>query len=101
MRVPSRLTAVKPELSIPTTGQKDRRLWGRECPVPLVPLPYLESSFLTAHDLTKRTLVKRNEDPGYEGAQSGKSFLALWNRPKLVQQTLGKHMIRLQALDRS
>ena len=33
-------------------------------------------------------------------AQSSKSFLALWNRPKLVLQTLGKLEIRLQALDR-
>ena len=33
-------------------------------------------------------------------AQSSKSFLALWNRPKLVLQTLGKVAIRLQALDR-
>ena len=33
-------------------------------------------------------------------AQSSKSFLALWNRPKLVLQTLGKLAIRLQALDR-
>ena len=33
-------------------------------------------------------------------AQSAKSFLALWNRPKLVLQTLGKLAIRLQALDR-
>ena len=32
-------------------------------------------------------------------AQSSKSFLALWNRPKLVLQTLGKLTIRLQALD--
>ena len=32
--------------------------------------------------------------------QSFKSFLALWNRPKLVLQTLGKVAIRLQALDR-
>ena len=30
-------------------------------------------------------------------AQSSKSFLALWNRPKLVLQTLGKLAIRLQA----
>ena len=35
-----------------------------------------------------------------EEAQSSKSFLALWNRPKLVLQTLGKLAIRLQALDR-
>ena len=33
-------------------------------------------------------------------AQSSKSFLALWNRPKLVVQTLGKLTIRVQALDR-
>ena len=33
-------------------------------------------------------------------AQSSKSFLALWNRPKLVLQTLGKLAIRLQGLDR-
>ena len=33
-------------------------------------------------------------------AQSSKSFLALWNRPKLVLQILGKLAIRLQALDR-
>ena len=33
-------------------------------------------------------------------AQSSKSFLALWNRPKLVLQTLGKLTIPLQALDR-
>ena len=33
-------------------------------------------------------------------AQSSKSFLALWNRPKLVLQTLGKLTIRFQALDR-
>ena len=35
-----------------------------------------------------------------ERAQSSKSFLALWNRSKLVLQTLGKLAIRLQALDR-
>ena len=33
-------------------------------------------------------------------AWSSKSFLARWNRPKLVLQTLGKLAIRLQALDR-
>ena len=33
-------------------------------------------------------------------AQSSKSFLALWNRPKLVPQTLGELAIRFQALDR-
>ena len=34
------------------------------------------------------------------GGQNSKSFLARWNRPKLVLQTLGKLAIRLQALDR-
>ena len=33
-------------------------------------------------------------------AQSSKTLLARWNRPKLVLQTLGKLAIRLQALDR-
>ena len=33
-------------------------------------------------------------------AQSAKKFLALWNRPKLALQSLGKLAIRLQALDR-
>ena len=35
-----------------------------------------------------------------EEAQSAKSFLALWNRPKLVLQTLEKLAICLQGLDR-
>ena len=33
-------------------------------------------------------------------ANISKSFLARWNRPKLVRQTLGKLTIRLQVLDR-
>ena len=33
-------------------------------------------------------------------AHTSKSFLALWNWPKLVLQTLGKLAIRLQELDR-
>ena len=37
---------------------------------------------------------------GHAEAQRAKSFLALWNRSKLVLQTLGKVAIRLQALDR-
>ena len=32
-------------------------------------------------------------------AQSSKSFLALWNRPKHGLQTLAKLAIRLEALD--
>ena len=43
----------------------------------------------------------RSDQPHAQGeAQSSKSFLALWNRSKLVVQTLGKLAIRLQALDR-
>ena len=34
-------------------------------------------------------------------AQSSKSFLALWNRPKQVLQTLGKLAIHFQALDQT
>ena len=37
---------------------------------------------------------------GQGEAQSSKSFLPLWNRPKLFLQTLGRLAIRLQALDR-
>ena len=33
-------------------------------------------------------------------AQSSKSFLAVWNGPKIVLQTLGKSASRLQSLDR-
>ena len=44
----------------------------------------------------------RSEQAHAQGeAQSSKSFLALWNRPKLVLQTLGNLGIRLQALDRN
>ena len=32
--------------------------------------------------------------------QSSKSFLPLWNRPKLVLQTINRLPIRFQALDR-
>ena len=42
-----------------------------------------------------------SDQPHAKGeAQSSKSVLALWNRPKLVLQTLGKLSIRLQPLDR-
>ena len=37
---------------------------------------------------------------GQGETQSFKSFLPLWNRPKLVLKTLGKLAIRLQVLDR-
>ena len=43
----------------------------------------------------------RSDEAHAQGkAQSSKSFLALWNRPKLVLQTLSKLAIRLQALGR-
>ena len=43
--------------------------------------------------------LRSNQAHAQEEAQSSKSFLARWNRPKLVLQTLGKLAIRLQALD--
>ena len=43
---------------------------------------------------------RSNEAHALGEAQSSKSFLGLWNRPKLVLQTLGKLAIRLQALNR-
>ena len=45
-------------------------------------------------------LFRSDQAHAQREAQSSKSFLALWNRPKLVLQTLGKLAIRLQALDR-
>ena len=49
-----------------------------------------------------RTFGHFRSDQGHaQGeAQSAESFLAFWNRPKLLLQTLGKLAIRLQALDR-
>ena len=49
-----------------------------------------------------RTFAHFRSDPAHaqEEAQSAKSFLAVWNRPKIVLQTLGKPAIRLQSLDR-
>ena len=44
--------------------------------------------------------IRSDQAHAQEEAQSSKSFLALWNRPKLVLETLGKLAIRLQALDR-
>ena len=43
---------------------------------------------------------RSHQADAHREAQSSKSFLALWNRPKLVLETLGKLAIRLQALDR-
>ena len=49
-----------------------------------------------------RTFAHLRSDPAHaqEEAQSAKSFLAVWNRPKIVLQTLGKPASRLQSLDR-
>ena len=49
-----------------------------------------------------RTLTQFRSHPAHaqEEAQSAKSFLAVWNRPKIVLQTLGKPASRLQSLDR-
>ena len=46
-------------------------------------------------------LFKSDQAHAQGAAQSSKSFLLLWNRPKLVLQTLGKLVIRFQALDRT
>ena len=49
-----------------------------------------------------RTCAHFRSDPAHAQAeaQSAKSFLAVWNRPKIVLQTLGKPASRLQSLDR-
>ena len=49
-----------------------------------------------------RTFRHFRSDPAHAQAkaQSAKSFLAVWNRPKIVLQTLGKSASRLQSLDR-
>ena len=49
-----------------------------------------------------RTFTHFRSDPAHaqEEAQSAKSFLAVWNRPKIVLQTLDKPASHLQSLDR-
>ena len=49
-----------------------------------------------------RTLAHFRSDPAHPHAeaQSAKSFLAVWNRPKIFLQNLGKPASRLQSLDR-
>ena len=44
--------------------------------------------------------LRSDQTHAQEEAQSAESFLALWIRPKVVLQTLGKLAICLQALDR-
>ena len=48
-----------------------------------------------------RTFAHLRSDPAHAQAeaQSAKNFLAVWNRPKIVLQTLGKPASRLQSLD--
>ena len=50
-----------------------------------------------------RTFAHFRSDPAHTQAeaQSAKSSLAVWNRPKIVLQTMGKHASRLQSLDRN
>ena len=45
-------------------------------------------------------LFRSDQAHAQEKAQSAQSFLALWNRHKLILQTLGRLAIRYQALDR-
>ena len=49
-----------------------------------------------------RTFTHFRSDPAHAQAetQSAKSFLAVWNGPKIVLQTLGKSASRLQSLNR-
>ena len=49
-----------------------------------------------------KTFAHFRSDPAHAQAeaQSAKSFLAVWNRPKIVLQTLGKPSSRLQSIDR-
>ena len=76
-------------------------LWNR----PNVVLQTLRKVAIRLQALDRKLIVPRTfghfrSDQAHAQAQSSKSFLALWNRPKLVLQTLGKLAIRLQALDR-
>ena len=78
-------------------------LWNR----PKLVLQTLGKLAIRLQDLDRKLTVPatfghfRSDQAHAQGeAKSSKSFLALWNRPKLVLQTLGKLAIRLQALDR-
>ena len=74
----------RPKLALPTLGKLAIRLKALDRKVN-VPATFGHFSSDQAH--------------AQREAQSSKSFLAPWNRPKLVLQTLGKLAIRLQALD--
>ena len=75
----------RPKIVLQTLGKPASRLQslGRDLKVP-------------------RTFTQFRSHPAHaqEEAQSAKSFLAVWNRPKIVLQTLGKPASRLQSLDR-
>ena len=44
--------------------------------------------------------LRSDQAPAQVEAESAKSFLAVWNRPKIVLHTLGKRASRLQSLGR-
>ena len=77
------------------------------CNWPKIVLQTLGKSASRLQSLDRELKVPRpfthfRSDPAHaqEEAQSAKSFLAVWNRPKIVLQTLGKPASRLQSLDR-
>ena len=75
----------RPKLGLQTLGKLTIRLQALDCKVNV---PGTFGHF-------------RSDQTHAQGeAQSSKSFLARWNRPKLFLQTLGKLAIRFQALDR-
>ena len=119
-KLPIRLQALDPKLNVPGTFGQFRSdqahahgeaqsfksflaLWNR----PKLVLQTLGKLAIRLQALDRKLNVPgtfghfRSDQAHAQGeAQSAKSFLALWNRPKLVLQTLGKLAIRLQALDR-
>ena len=79
------------------------QLWNR----PKLVLQILGKLAIRLQPLDRKLIVPgtfgqfRSDQPHTQGkAQRSKNFLALWNRPKLVLQTLRELAIRLQALDR-
>ena len=78
-------------------------LWNR----PKLVLQTLGKVAFLLHSLDRKLKVPgtfghfRSDQAHAQGeTQSSKSLMALWNRPKLTLQTLGRLAIRLQALDR-
>ena len=115
-----RLQALDPKLNVPGTfghfrSDQSHAYWEAHCSKSFLALwnrPKLVLQTLGKLAIRLIALDRKLNVPGTFGhfrsdqthaqgeAQSSKSFLALWNRPKLVLQTLGKLVIRLQALDR-